>query len=38
MGCKNRLTPAGIAVEQLPLPEALLSRIRETAEKLRSIS
>ena len=38
MGCKNRLTPAGIEVEQLPLPEALLARIRETAEKLRAIS
>ena len=37
MGCKNRLSPAGIEVEQLPLPEALLARIRETAEKLRAI-
>ena len=37
MGCKNRLTPAGIAIEQLPLPAPLLQRIRETAEKLRAI-
>ena len=37
MGCKNRLAPAGIEMEQLPLPEALLARIRETAEQLRSI-
>ena len=37
MGCKNRLTGAGVEVEQLPLPEALLSRIRETADKLRAI-
>ena len=37
MGCKNRLTPAGVAIEQLPLPAPLLQRIRETAEKLRAI-
>ena len=37
MGCKNRLGPAGVELEQLPLPEALLARIRETAEKLRAI-
>ena len=37
MGCKNRLTDAGVEIEQLPLPPALLARIRETAEQLRSI-
>ena len=37
MGCKNRLTDAGVEIEQLPLPPALLTRIRETAEQLRSI-
>ena len=37
MGCKNRLTAAGVEVEQLPLPLALLQRLRETMEKLRAI-
>ena len=37
MGCKNRLTAAGVEVEQLPLPPALLQRLRETMEKLRAI-
>ena len=38
MGCKNRLTDAGVETEQLPLPETLLVRIRETADKLHAIS
>ena len=38
MGCKNRLSPAGIEIEQLPLPGDLLARILEAGEQLRSIS
>ena len=37
MGVRNRLAPNGPAVEQLPLPEQLLDRIRETMEQLRAI-
>ena len=37
LGCKNRLAPAGVEIEQLPLPEELLHRIQTTAEKLRAI-
>ena len=37
MGCRNRLTPSGIEVEQLPLPDALAARLAETAARLRAI-
>ena len=37
MGARNRLGANGLEIERLPLPEALLQRIRETAEKLRAI-
>lgn len=37
MGVRNRVAPNGIEVERLPLPEALLARIRETMEQLRAI-
>lgn len=37
MGVRNRVAPNGIEVERLPLPEALLTRIRETMEQLRAI-
>ena len=37
MGCHSCLTPAGPAVEQLPLPGALLRRIEEAAAVLRAI-
>lgn len=37
MGVRNRLASNGPAVEQLPLPEQLLDRIRETMEQLRAI-
>ena len=37
MGAKNRLTPAGIEVEQQLLPEDLLKRITETMEDLSRI-
>lgn len=36
MGAKNRLTPAGTELERLMLPEALMSRLQETYEHLRS--
>lgn len=36
-GARNRLTAAGPETERLPLPEALLDRLRETAEDLRRI-
>ena len=38
MGCKNRLSPAGIEIEQLPLPAGLLCRIQSTMANLRAIS
>ena len=37
MGCRSRLTPAGIEVEQLSLPPALQARIEETAARLGAI-
>lgn len=37
MGARNRLAENGLEIERLPLPEALLQRIRETAEKLHAI-
>ena len=37
MGCHSCLTPAGPAVEQLPLPGVLLRRIEEAAAVLRAI-
>ena len=37
MGCRSRLTPAGIEVEQPALPAALQARIQETAARLRAI-
>ena len=37
LGVRNRVAPNGMEVERLPLPEALLTRIRETMEQLRAI-
>ena len=37
MGCKNRDAQNGVEIERLPLPEALVSRIRETAARLRQV-
>lgn len=37
LGVRNRLAPNGPEVERLPLPDALLVRIRQTADKLRAI-
>ena len=37
MGCRNRLGQSGPEIERLPLPEALLQRLRETEEKLHAI-
>ena len=37
MGCRNRLTPEGIEVEQLTLPHALQRRIDETRARLDAI-
>ena len=37
MGVKNRIAPSGLALEQLPLPQALFDRIAETAGELRAI-
>ena len=37
MGCRNRLGQNGPEMERLPLPEALLARLRETEAKLRAI-
>ena len=37
MGCRNRLTAAGIETERLALPAALQRRIDETREKLDAI-
>ena len=37
MGCRNRLTPEGIKVEQLTLPHALQRRIDETRARLDAI-
>ena len=37
MGCRNRLTPAGIEPAALPLPPALQKRIDDTRAKLNAI-
>ena len=37
MGCRNRLGQNGPEIERLPLPEALLQRLRETEAKLKAI-
>ena len=37
MGCRQRLTPSGIEVEQLTLPDALQKRLDTTAARLRAI-
>ena len=37
MGCRNRLTPAGIETEALTLPPALQKRLDETRAKLNAI-
>lgn len=37
MGCRNRLTPAGIETEALTLPPALQMRLDETRAKLNAI-
>ena len=37
MGAQNRLAPNGPQLERLPLPGALLERIRETMEQLKQI-
>ena len=37
MGCRNRLTPAGIETEPLTLPPALQKRLDETRAKLNAI-
>ena len=36
MGCRNRLTPAGIETEPLTLPPALQKRLDETRAKLNA--
>lgn len=37
MGARNRVLPTGTELEQLALPQALLERLRATAERLRAI-
>ena len=37
MGARNRVTPTGIELERLPLPRALMDRLRATEERLRAI-
>ena len=37
MGAQNRVAPNGPQLERLPLPDALLERIRETMEQLKQI-
>lgn len=37
MGCKNRLTPFGLEIEALPLPEPLFARIRQAAANLEAV-
>ena len=37
MGAQNRMAPNGPQLERLPLPGALLERIRETMEQLKTI-
>lgn len=36
-GVRNRLTPAGLEIETLPLPDALFTRLRETEALLTAI-
>ena len=36
-GALNRLSPNGPELERQPLPQALLDRLRETAERLKAI-
>ena len=37
MGCRQRLTPSGVEVERLTLPDALQKRLDTTAARLRAI-
>ena len=37
MGGRNRMTGSGVEFERLPLPRALLQRLRETEKKLKAI-
>lgn len=37
MGCRQRLTPSGVEVEQLTLPDTLQKRLDTTAARLRAI-
>lgn len=37
MGGRNRMMPGGVEFERLPLPRALLDRLKETEEKLKAI-
>lgn len=37
MGGRNRMTEAGVEFERLPLPRALLQRLKETEKKLKAI-
>ena len=37
MGGRNRMTPGGVEFERLPLPRALLDRLKVTEEKLKAI-
>ena len=36
MGCKNRTTPYGVELEHMPLPEALVARIKEAQDELKA--
>ena len=36
-GIRNRLVDGGIEMERLPLPDALLERVREAVEGLQAI-
>ena len=38
MGVKNKINSSGLALEQLPLPDALYDRICKTAEELQAIT
>jgi hypothetical protein len=37
IGARNRLTPSGVEIERYDIPAALLDRLKETFERLRSI-
>ena len=37
MGCRNRDGANGQEIERLPLPPALMARVRETADRLRAV-